>query len=77
MRCSAAGARRRGSQPPSKIEELYEATGGNNFSATNAPTSGARASSGQGPVPGAEALQLYSLATPNGWKVGILLEELG
>ena len=72
-------------QPPSKIEQLYEATGGNNFAAINSPTAGARASrcttpqsttqltgavgSGPGPVPGAEDLQLYSLATPNGWKV--------
>ena len=26
---------------------------------------------------GPASLQLYSLATPNGWKVAILLEELG
>ena len=42
----------------------------------NAPTSGARDESGAGPTRGTADLQLYSLATPNGWKVGILLEEL-
>ena len=42
----------------------------------NAPTSGARDESGAGPTRGNADLQLYSLATPNGWKVGILLEEL-
>ena len=63
-------------KPPDTIEELYEATAGNNFSAINAPTSGAREASGAGPVPGPEGLQLYSAATPNGWKVGLLLEEL-
>jgi GST-like protein len=64
-------------KPPPKIEDLYAATAGNNFATINAPTSGARVESGPGPSPGPEALQLYSLATPNGWKVGILLEELG
>jgi GSH-dependent disulfide-bond oxidoreductase len=63
-------------KPPDRIEELYAATAGNNFSSINAPTSGAREAAGPGPVPGTEALQLYSLATPNGWKVGLLLEEL-
>ena len=29
-----------------------------------------------GPTPGEAPIQLYSLATPNGWKVGLLLEEL-
>ena len=32
--------------------------------------------SGPGPTPGEAPIQLYSLATPNGWKVGLLLEEL-
>jgi len=76
---TAAAAARMSShdfKPPSTIEELYEATGGNEFAAINAPTSGAREASGPGPQPGAEGLQLYSLATPNGWKVGLLLEEL-
>ena len=61
--------------PPTSIEELYDATSGNLFSAINAPTSGARSPD---PVPCGDApFQLYSLATPNGQKVGILLEELG
>mmetsp|Transcript_389 Transcript_389/g.884 ORF Transcript_389/g.884 Transcript_389/m.884 type:complete len:334 (-) Transcript_389:14-1015(-) len=61
--------------PPPKIEDLYAATTGNNFSSINAPTAGARK---QQPLPkGSADFQLYSLATPNGWKVGILLEELG
>eukprot|EP01048_Picozoa_sp_COSAG05_P022282 COSAG05_NODE_4404_length_1529_cov_1.297203_2_plen_176_part_00 len=64
-------------KPPATIEELYGATTGNNFASINAPTAGARDASGPGPTPGAAPLQLYSLATPNGWKVGILLEELG
>eukprot|EP01052_Picozoa_sp_SAG31_P005969 SAG31_NODE_271_length_18717_cov_8.685949_4_plen_187_part_00 len=64
-------------RPPERIEELYAVTQGNNFASINAPTSGARPESGAGPTPGDEALQLYSLATPNGWKAGILLEELG
>jgi GST-like protein len=64
-------------KPPAKIDDLYATTDGNNFAAINAPTSGAREASGPGPTRGAEALQLYSLATPNGWKVAILLEELG
>lgn len=63
-------------KPPDTIEELYDATDGNNFAAINAPTSGAREASGPGPEPGPQAIQLYSLATPNGWKVGLLLEEL-
>ena len=48
---------------------------GGAFSAINAPTAGAR---WQSPMPtGDAALQLYSLGTPNGQKVTILLEELG
>lgn len=66
--------------PPPKIEDLYAKTAGNNFSGVNAPTAGPRndtalkVGDGEGEP---AALQLYSLATPNGWKVGILLEELG
>jgi len=61
--------------PPQRIEELYASTAGNNFAAINAPTAGPRNETAleSGPAP----FQLYSLATPNGWKVGILLEELG
>lgn len=43
--------------------------------AMNRPTAGARS---EEPLPkGEHALQLYSLGTPNGQKVAILLEELG
>ena len=56
------------------IEELFAATAGNQFAAINAPTSGAREEVAlpEGPA----SFQLYSLATPNGNKVSILLEEL-
>eukprot|EP00937_MAST-01D_sp_MAST-1D-sp2_P008208 g8208.t1 len=64
-----------GWSPPPKIEALYEKTDGNVFSAINRPTAGAR--SDEALPAGAESLQLYSLATPNGQKVGVLLEELG
>lgn len=62
-------------KPPSKIEELFNSTDGNNFSAINSPTAGARTSFDY-PAPVTGPFQLYSLATPNGHKVGILLEEL-
>ena len=60
--------------PPAKIEELFAATAGNKFAAINAPTAGARVSVvlPEGPAP----VQLYSLGTPNGIKVSIVLEEL-
>ena len=61
-------------RPTKKIEDMYEKTNGNMFSSLNAPTAGPRK---EMKLPeGTEDLQLYSLATPNGWKVGILLEEL-
>lgn len=61
--------------PPSKIEELYASTTGGAFASINSPTAGARF---EKDLPGGSAsFQLYSLATPNGQKVGILLEELG
>lgn len=60
--------------PPAKIEDLYQAVSGNKWS-INRPTAGPRA---EKDLPrGEAALQLYSLATPNGKKVSILLEELG
>jgi len=62
-------------KPPAKIEELFKATEGNNFSSINAPTAGARTQK-ELPV-GKSSFQFYSLATPNGQKPGILLEELG
>jgi len=62
-------------QPPAKIEDLFAKSAGNKWAAINSPTAGARTTKDVpvGPAP----LQLYSLATPNGQKVGILLEELG
>ena len=64
--------------PPNKIEELYEKANsgnGHQWTAINAPTSGAR---NDNPLPnGTAPFQLYSLGTPNGWKVSIMLEELG
>eukprot|EP01060_Flectonema_neradi_P041740 TRINITY_DN9_c0_g2_i2.p1 TRINITY_DN9_c0_g2~~TRINITY_DN9_c0_g2_i2.p1 ORF type:complete len:266 (+),score=65.57 TRINITY_DN9_c0_g2_i2:47-844(+) len=57
--------------PPAKIEEMYP----KEFVGMNRPTAGAREQK-ELPV-GKEDIQLYSLATPNGQKVSILLEELG
>jgi GST-like protein len=61
--------------PPNKIEELFAKTAGNQFSSMNSNKSGARTEFTL-PV-GPSSLQLYSLATPNGMKVSIMLEELG
>ena len=47
---------------------------GNKFASINGPTAGVR-SNEELPV-GNSDIQLYSLSTPNGQKVGILLEEL-
>lgn len=60
--------------PPRSIEELYEKAGGHRWSSINAPTAGPRDEKEL--IMGNAPLQLYSLATPNGHKVGILLEEL-
>lgn len=61
--------------PPEKIETLFASTSGNKFASINAPTAGARA---QVDAPkGSAPIQLYSLATPNGQKAAIMLEELG
>jgi GST-like protein len=61
--------------PPVKIEELYASSVGGTFASINSPTAGARF---EKELPkGSAPFQLYSLATPNGQKVGILLEELG
>jgi len=62
-------------RPPQTVEELFKVTSGNNFASMNSPKAGARAERELpvGPAP----FQLYSLATPNGQKIGILLEELG
>ncbi|KAF0691625.1 Aste57867_17195 [Aphanomyces stellatus] len=61
--------------PPTKVEDLYAAASGNKFASINSPEAGARVEEDL-PV-GSAALQLYSLGTPNGTKVSILLEELG
>ena len=52
----------------------WEPGNGGAFASINRPTSGAQT---EKPLPvGKHPLQLYSLATPNGQKVTILLEEL-
>jgi GST-like protein len=61
--------------PPAKVEELFANASGNKFASINAPTAGARVDKDL-PV-GSAPIQLYSLATPNGQKISILLEELG
>ena len=58
---------------PPKVWSWEKANGGQ-FAGTNRPVSGATHDK-ELPV-GEHALQLYSLATPNGQKVTILLEEL-
>jgi len=62
-------------KPPAKVEALYAATAGNKFAGLNRPTAGSRTQF-EFPAPKEGPFQLYSLATPNGQKVGILLEEL-
>jgi len=53
---------------------VYDQENGGAFAAINRPTAGARFVK---PLPrGQHALQLYSLATPNGQKVTMMLEEL-
>jgi GSH-dependent disulfide-bond oxidoreductase len=61
--------------PPEKIEALYAAADGNVWASVNAPTAGART---ERELPrGSAPFQYYSIATPNGQKPAILLEELG
>ncbi|WP_447957447.1 glutathione-dependent disulfide-bond oxidoreductase [Vreelandella sp. EE7] len=61
------------SYTPPRVWE-WEPGNGGKFANINRPTAGARE---EKPLPvGKHALQLYSLATPNGVKVTILLEEL-
>jgi GST-like protein len=62
-------------EPPAKLDVLFEHLQNNVFAKTNSATSGARREQSL-PVGNAK-LQLYSLATPNGQKVSIMLEELG
>ena len=60
--------------PPSTINELYAQMENTKFGKLNKPTAGARE---EAPLPVGDAdFQLYSLGTPNGWKVSILLEKL-
>ena len=59
--------------PPPRIEAIYAEA--SSMGGMNCPTAGAR-SEGRLEI-GAAPFQLYSLSTPNGQKVGILLEELG
>ncbi|MFY9179625.1 MAG: glutathione-dependent disulfide-bond oxidoreductase, partial [Venatoribacter sp.] len=59
-------------QPP-KVWQ-WEAGNGGKFAGINRPTAGAREQK-ELPV-GKHPLQLYSLATPNGQKVTVMLEEL-
>jgi GST-like protein len=61
-------------KPPQKVEELYNSAYYNQ--GMNRPSAGARTQHDYS-SPESGAFQLYSLATPNGHKVGILLEELG
>ena len=53
---------------------VNDAVGGNKWANINSPESGARFDKGL--AVGEHALQLYSLGTPNGQKVTIMLEEL-
>jgi len=50
--------------PPAKVEELFPLLTGNKFAAINSPMAGPRS---EKDLPeGANAVQLYSLFTPNG-----------
>ena len=59
---------------PPKVWEWDQGADGSKFASINAPTAGAREEKNL-PV-GEHPLQLYSLGTPNGVKVTIMLEEL-
>ena len=59
---------------PPKVWKWDEGADGNKFASINRPTAGAREKKAL-PV-GEHPLQLYSLGTPNGVKVTIMLEEL-
>jgi GST-like protein len=63
--------------PPKRLTDLLDSTKGNVFSAINSTTAGPRSDEPLPPASTPGNLQLYSLATPNGQKVGIVLEELG
>ena len=59
-------------EPPATIESIYQRA--SSMWGMNRPTSGERSETEL--EVGIASFQLYSLATPNGQKVGILLEEL-
>ena len=63
-----------GYTPPKVWQHAWQTDDGNKFASINRPTAGARYQ--QSLPQGKHPLQLYSLATPNGVKVTILLEEL-
>lgn len=64
-----------GLQKKYRIVQSIFGTGKGAFGGINRPTAGART---EGELPrGKHAIQLYSLATPNGVKVTCMLEELG
>ncbi|MEI5639371.1 MULTISPECIES: glutathione-dependent disulfide-bond oxidoreductase [unclassified Pseudoalteromonas] len=63
-----------GYTPPKVWQHAWQTDDGNKFANINRPTAGARYQ--QSLPQGKHPLQLYSLATPNGVKVTILLEEL-
>lgn len=59
---------------PKNIREMYANTSGNRFASINSPVAGVRTIK---ELPkGSAPYQLYSLATPNGHKVSICLEEM-
>lgn len=60
---------------PATVEELFPKLGGHQYASINSAVAGARLEKTL-PV-GSARFQLYSHNTPNGQKVGILLEELG
>jgi hypothetical protein len=61
--------------PPKKLEDLFTSALGHKVLHLKGATSGARI---EKTLPcGDASFQLYSLATPNGMKAAILLEELG
>ena len=59
---------------PPKVWTWDNKDDGNRFASINAPTAGAREEK-ELPI-GKHPLQLYSLGTPNGVKVTVMLEEL-
>lgn len=63
-----------GYTPPKVWQHAWQTDDGNKFASINRPTAGSRYQ--QSLPQGKHPLQLYSLATPNGVKVTILLEEL-